>query len=346
MEMKLATDCWIEAEENLRKIDPNKICNFGIQCMDDALKGILPNDLIVIGGDSGVGKSETGLDIAIHNAKNNRKVALYFIEGGAEEAINRIRWKLISNKYYEQKHTSINMDYSEWRMNRLRCELLDKLNYEAFIEFKNIINKNLHIYSFEESFTIQMLTNSLGWFSEERPGEFLNESFYNVDLIIIDHLQYFTLTNPKNEFTEMTQILMKVKDITNFHNIPVILISHLRKKDKDRGLPSQEDFFGTSNIAKIASQAITITSAPSGESFATGKYPTFFRFVKSRTGIRPSVAVLCDFNQKTGKYDNEYSVYSLIGDKPAASPLERFKLPKWAYKHGDKNGSSNQTQME
>ena len=87
MEMKNAVDCWIEAEENLRKIDINRICTFGIAPLDDALIGILPNDLICIGADSGVGKSEIALDIALHNAYSGKKVGLYFIEGGAEEAV-------------------------------------------------------------------------------------------------------------------------------------------------------------------------------------------------------------------------------------------------------------------
>ena len=331
MEMKLAQDCWMEAEDNLNKIDYSKICSFGISVLDDALVGILPNDFLVIGADSGVGKSELALDMAVFNAKMGKKVGLYFIEGGSEEAINRIRWKLIKDKYYAQGHRGLDMEYRNWRMGMLKGDLMSKLNMECFIEFNTIIKENLNIYCFEEGFTVQMLINSLGWFAKERIGEFIMETSIEVDLLIVDHLQYFTLDNPKNELTEMTQILMKVKDITNFHKIPVVLISHLRKKDKDRGLPSQEDFFGTSNIAKIASQCITITPYSIGEDYQNHLYPTFFRFVKSRTGLRTSTAALCNFNAVKGVYENNYSIYKLSNDKPNSEPLERFKLPKWAY---------------
>lgn len=329
--MKTALECWIEAEDAMNKIDVNRICSFGISVLDDALIGMLPNDFIVFGADSGVGKSEMATDMAVFNARMGKKVALYFIEGGSEEAINRIRWKLIKAKYYANGYKGIDMDYRKWRMGLLKSDLMSKLNMECYLDFTNNIKENLHIYSFKEGFTIGMLMNSLGWFTKSKPGEFLMESYLDVDLLIIDHLQYFTLDNPKNELTEMTQILMKVKDITNFHKIPVVLVSHLRKKDRDRGLPSQEDFFGTSNIAKVASQAITMTPSYQEEDYQNNTYPTFFRFVKSRTGLRSSIASLCSFNTTKGSYESEYAVYKLTGDKPNDSPLERFKLPKWAY---------------
>jgi RecA/RadA recombinase len=338
MEMKLATDCWLEAEDNIRSIDPKRICSFGVSVLDDAMYGILPNDLVVIGADSGAGKSDLALDIAVHNASNGKKVGLYFIEGGCEEAINRIRWKIIKNRYYRAGHTEIDMDYRKWRMNLLNCPLLGDINMDCYNEFKDKIKNNLHLYSFEEGFTIENLVNSLGWFSVQKPGEFLMETHIEVDLLIVDHLQYFTLQNPKNELTEMTQILMKVKDITNFHKIPVILISHLRKKDKDRGLPSQEDFFGTSNIAKVASQAITIASYYQGDDYTNGIYPTFFRFIKSRTGLRPSLGFLCDYKYKEGKYAENYLPYKLIKDTPSEKPMERHNYPSWVYEGLTKRG--------
>jgi hypothetical protein len=173
--------------------------------------------------------------------------------------------------------------------------------------------------------------NSLGYFTKQevKYGMFIDAG-HDLDLIIIDHLQYFTLANPKNELTEMTQILMKVKDITNHYKIPVILISHLRKKDKDRGLPSQEDFFGTSNIAKVSSQAITIASCYKQDNYTNGVYPTFFRFIKSRTGLRPSLGFLCDYCSKQGGYKKEYQIYKLIGDNPSQDPLDKAFYPSWA----------------
>lgn len=330
--MKGWDECYIDQTQARQAIDHTKICNFGIKALDDALIGILRNDLVVIGADSGVGKSDVCLNLALHNARNGKNVALFFIEGGSEEAISRIKWKAIKDKYYTEGHNTIELDYRKWRMGLLEDPLLLKIEAEVYKELMDGIGARLHIYDIDASFKIEDLTSSLMYFTNKRVNEAYNieEHFIDIDLIIVDHLQYFTLANPKNEFTEMTQILMKVKEITDFHKVPVILVSHLRKKDKDRGLPGQDDFYGTGNICKIASVAITISNHPSQDNHSEELYPTFFRIVKSRTGIRSSYAILCDYMYRLGRYDTFYKLYNLAADKPVADPIEFDKLPRWA----------------
>lgn len=324
------TESWKNERINRKDIDPMTICQFGIKPLDDALIGILKKDFIVIGADSGVGKSELCLKIALHNARYGKKVALYFIEGGDEEAIARIKWDLIRDMYYSEGHNTVEMDYRKWRMNILQSELIDKIEERCEKELKEKIRDNLKIYSFENNFSINDLTESLGYFLKPQgdPQDLLNYK-HEVDLIIIDHLQYFTLTNPKNEITEQTEILKKVNEITIHHKIPVILISHLRKKDKERGLPSQEDFYGTSNIAKIASVAITVASGAIDDNYPD-LYPTYFRFVKTRTKISSSYALKCNFDFIKGQYEKNYLVHKITMDKVSDEPLKNHLLPRWA----------------
>lgn len=322
-EFKYWDEVWKEETEAREKINPKTICTFGIKPLDDLLIGILKNDLVVIGADSGVGKSDLCLNMALHNAMAGKKVALFFIEGGAKEAIARIKWKAISKIYYDKYRRGVDMDIRKWRMNMSDDpKLMKKIEDEAYGMLVDVVSYRLNIYDFEKGFTINDLTQS---FSQFTPGH----TEIDFDLIIIDHLQYFTLGDPKNELREMTEILTKVKDITNHDNVPVVLVSHLRKKDKDRGLPSQEDFYGTSNIAKISSISITITPQADGENHVAGVHPTFFRVVKSRTGARASLAMLCNFNSKKGEYEQRYSVYSLLYDKPIKQ-LNGPELPIWA----------------
>lgn len=307
---------WLEGEER-RSIDQKSICHFGIKSLDDQIPGILKNDLIVIGADSGAGKSDVALSMAVHNASVGKQVALYFIEGGALEAIARIKWKEIRDIYYTKYRSGIEMDYIKWRLNIHDCpETLKEIEKEAEESISNRLKDNLQMYSFRAGFTIDDLTKSL-----ESTGE--------VDLIVIDHLQYFTLVNPRNEYQEMTEIVKRVKEITENKQIPVVLVSHLRKKDKDRGLPNQEDFFGTSNIAKICSLAFTITPATSVDDHEKEIYPTYFRVVKSRSGIRTSLATLNKYDFKRGFYLPEYEVWRLVGDHPK-DQLTGPKLPRWA----------------
>ena len=305
---------WDKERFNRESINPNQICTFGIKLLDDVLYGILKKDFIVIGADSGAGKSELCLKIAVHNALNGKKVILYFIEGGDEEAIARIKWEMIRDKYYSGNHSGVDMDYRKWRMNMLNDPLIKVLETECKAIFKEKVQKNLTIYENPKGLTLKDFMESV-------------DIFLDADLIIIDHLQYFTLSNPKNELTEQTEILKKVNEICHSSAIPVILVSHLRKKDKERGLPSQEDFYGTSNIAKMSSLAITISSDYSDDGT---KFPTYFRFVKTRTKISANFALRSDFNLLSGKYENDYFAYSVIGDRLADNPLTIDKLPKFA----------------
>ena len=218
----------------------------------------------------------------------------------------------------------------------LKGTIIDEIEDQCVLNLTRKIGNNLQFYRVNESFGIHTLKNSLGYFMARSPihaylqGGSEAVDKLDVDLIIIDHLQYFTLTNPKNELQEMTEILKTVKEITDLHQIPVILVSHLRKKDKDRGLPGQEDFYGTSNIAKIASQAITITPSFNEQDALTHRYPTFFRFAKSRTGLKPNYAVMAHFNAKIGQYEPGYEIFKLKGSFPEDSPLERHLWPNWA----------------
>lgn len=323
-------EAWDLEKQTREKVDPKKVCTFGIAPLDDALIGLLRTDLCVIGADSGCGKSEMVLQIAIHNAMAGKSVALYFIEGGMEEAMARIKWKLIRDLYYSKYACGLDMDYRKWRMNMMNnMDLIRKIEKEARDKFVDMVGGRLHIYHFDSSFSMKDLDQSLSWFKPSQDYKDVDPEIFHPDLLIVDHLQYFTLDNPKDELTEMTEILKKVKDITVFQKIPVVLVSHLRKKAHDRGLPSQEDFYGTSNIAKIASVCITITPAPNDDDHDSMLYPTYFRIVKSRTGIRPSLASMCNFNAKRGEYEKTYKVVKLVMDKPTEELIGEAR-PVWA----------------
>jgi DnaB-like helicase C terminal domain len=324
-------ELWEKASEKRKNIDPTTICSFGIKPLDDALIGIMKRDFIILGADSGVGKSEICLKVALHNAMNGRKVALYFLEGGGEEAIHRLQWQLMCDRYYAAGQSGIEMDYRKWRMNMIKDEEILILEQECLRFLYNEIGDKLKIYSFDSNFTINDLENSLGTFlkppSEEQRDDLLSYKM-DVDLIIIDHLQYFTLLT-NDEFGETGNILKKINDITIHHEIPVILVSHLRKKNKDRGLPSQEDFHGTSNISKISSISITISAGKMDKS-QPYIYPTYFRFVKTRTKISPNLTMSCNYEIMKGTYQDKYEVYYVQNDQPVGDALLNHQLPSWA----------------
>ncbi len=326
-----------ETNERL-DIDPSKLCTYGIEVLDQALKGIFPNDLIVIGADSGVGKSEMAITIARENASKGKKVALFYLEGGEKEVVQRMKWRDMTHEYFTniRLYEPVEMDYSKWIMNKIKSPTLAKLELKVSEQWQEKYKDNFWIHELKDRFVIEDLVASLhDFYNPEilvgKNNEVTQLSSFDVDLIIIDHLQYFSLPEKESEISAITRILKEVKRITNHYNIPIILISHLKKKDKDRGLPDQEDFYGTSNIPKISSCSITIAPCYGVEDLTKDIYPTFFRIVKSRVGVRSNLGFLVNFESRRRTYASSYQVFKLDkSGNPMKEPLKSNELPRWA----------------
>lgn len=336
-EWKDWSEAFKEEDEKRLNLDFTKLCTYGVNVLDEPLLAIAPNELVVIGADTGMGKSELVLHIARHNAKNGKKVALFYLEGGHLEAIQRMKWRDICEIYYQERNSYdeyIDMDYRKWMFNKLDKTALTKLSAQVYDKYKDLYKNNLYLYPLEADFKIDNLLRALLDFHTleyKKDNPFILDSKYNLDLIIIDHLQYFSLDKDDNEITEITKILRAVKDITDNSNIPVILVSHLRKKGKDRGLPDQEDFYGSSNIPKIATTAITIAPFYGEEKLEDNIFPSFIRVVKSRIGLRSNYAMLCNFDLTTRSYMDNYKLYKLDTFGNVITPeVSKINLPRWA----------------
>jgi replicative DNA helicase len=319
-----------EEEENRLNIDVKKLCHYGIPALDDPLMAIAKNELVVIGADTGTGKSELVLHIARHNAKNGKKVALFYLEGGHLEAIQRMKWRDICDLYFKQRqeHEFIEMDYRKWMFNQLDKKRLTELSAQVYEKYKEKYQDNLYLFPVKNDFKIDNFLSALLDFHTLNFSK-NGENKFHIDLVIIDHLQYFSLDKDENEISEITKILRQVKDITDWGNLPIILVSHLRKKGKDRGLPGVEDFYGSSNIPKIATTAITIAPDTKEDNLHENIFPTYFRIVKSRIGVRPNYAMLCNFDLTQRKYNDEYKMVKLDNMGNILPELTLNQLPKW-----------------
>lgn len=328
-------------EENADRLDTRveKLCTFGLSALDDPLLCIRPNDLVVIGADSGAGKSECAVHIARHNAKQGKKVALFYLEGGHMEAMARMKWRDICHEYFTKHHgMGIPLDYQKWSVNKDVHPLIHQIEQEMYEKYKKQYKENLLLYKIEQGLSLEdFLVEILDFHGLVSGDGYQLKGKVNLDLIIIDHLQYFSLNSGENEIQEITKILREVKKITDTHKVPVVLISHLRKRYKDRGLPDQEDLYGSSNIAKIASCVVMVAKATGEEDYANGVYPTYLRVVKSRVGISSNLAMKVNFKQAIKSYDEDYSLYRVSGKGEVASdPIPFGELPKWA-KHNAKS---------
>ena len=334
---KFLEEAFKEETELRENIDISKLCTYGIKPLDDALTCLSRNELVVIGADSGVGKSEMCLTITRENIKKGKKVALFYLEGGYFEAIQRMKWGDIADEYYKNySQCAIEMNYKKWSLNQLKDRTLMEIENRVWERYKNDYKNNLVFYSAKGGLDIDKFISSLLELHKLVPNEAGTGigTKLDLDLIIIDHLQYFSLMKAESELFEITEILKTVKNITEHFKVPVILVSHLRKKTRDRGLPGQEDFYGSSNIPKIATTAITIANDTNKDNLGAGIYPTYIRVVKSKVGAKPNYAFLVDFNLYKRSYEDNYTICRLDSFGNILPEIEKEERPDY-YNKGD-----------
>jgi len=333
-------------KEERRKLNPKNLCSFGISVLDDAMYKIFPDDLIIIGADSGMGKSSLVLNIAQHNAEQGKIVALFFLEGGHNEAIRRIKWRMICDEYYRthEPHTYVDMDYILWRANDASMEALKPIEEMVDEKLKTLFKENFFIYNinpdvYAENQRVdysQIYKGLVDFFDGSEWGKIK----YKLDLLIIDHLHYFDLEDGSRstEADKLSKAMRMCKEISDIHKIPIILVSHLRKKGKDRGLPDQEDFHGSSNIPKISTDSIVIAPSYALQDNAHLIYPTYFRFTKSRRGLKSNYAALVNYDLQKNTYQKDYKIYpvGILGTVTDGEELPPHKNPKWVKRHNRK----------
>lgn len=286
---------------------------YGIPYLDRATGGIRENDLVVLGARTGAGKTELASIIAENNAKQGKRVLFYSLEAEKSETVNRIIFRNYARELYlkDNKHTS----------------------YRAYI------NDSIDDYDLLKQVISSLNTSCMSLTVVERQEEFMLEDFVvsmgyeakNYDLIILDHLHHFD-TDEVNEVKALKQAVKTIRDMCLYHNKPVIMIAHLRKLDRRTQalVPDIEDFYGSSEIGKEATQVITL--APYDEETTPPNcYATLFKVCKLR--IDGSVARFIGkhlFNAQTKSYNKDFEVGRLTKGERELELLEFNSVPFWA----------------
>ena len=80
---------------------------------------------------------------------------------------------------------------------------------------------------------------------------------HNVKIVAIDHLHFF-LRSIENEASEIGVVTRQIKLMARKYNIPILLVSHIRKIYNSEIMPSLDDLRGSSFIAQDADTVIMI----------------------------------------------------------------------------------------
>jgi KaiC/GvpD/RAD55 family RecA-like ATPase len=321
-------------ELKARENTATKIMRFGIDFLDDALRGIFPDDLILIGAPPGVGKTQLCCNIAYANIEDGKTVHYIALEAGEYEIERRLKFPLVFERFLadpERPKLPRKLNFSDWLMGLYKEQL--KPYEESAAKFFETAFKSLYVYYKQENFGISELIQNVCIASP------------TTDLLIIDHVHYFDFDDD-NENRAIREIAKTARTLALEQQKPIILVAHLRKKDRqnEEACAGLEEFHGSSDLYKIATRVVTV--AP-GKPEADGTFQTYFRIPKNRIdgGVTRYLG-LEFFNPKKGGYERgRYKVgWAEQKRKDGFAEVGGYFTPDWAIRTGSQNSVRNYSQ--
>ena len=295
---------------------------FGITYLDRALDGIFSNDLILVTARTGGGKTELLTHIATNAVLGGKRVLFFALEASRFEIERRIKFKLISEEYFSQPvqiRGQHELTYHNWFLGK-NDDIVSEI--EPFIENKmRKAFENFHVFYRKKEFTVDTFERVL--LSHQN----------QTDLVVIDHLNYFDFEELSNENAAISRIVKQISDLRDLAEKPILLAVHLKKRDtKERAsiLPDLEDIHGSSNITKIATNAIVM--APSNLNSANHKeFGTYMRVAKHRSnGSATRYVGHVKYLIEQNTYKPEMSIGLYKPHQENFVGLNRGEMPQWA----------------
>jgi replicative DNA helicase len=243
------TTMQVDPEEHIKSLAARRdaLSPFGISFLDECLGGISNEDLIVIGADTGIGKTQLSLSLGIHSAVNGRKVDYFALEAYEKELQDRVTYRAFAKMFFQA--------YREGKVKYDDIDPQDYLNGAYVGKYDEIIRaaaqsvsqiQNFHAYYPKSILSLEAFIKKFMAIKND------------TDLIIVDHLHYFDY-DEEQENRAIKRIVMELKLLSNVHKKPIILVSHVRKMDKrnPQDVPMIVDLHGSSEIAKNATKVVT-----------------------------------------------------------------------------------------
>lgn len=310
-------------EYEIRRARAGKLLPFGVKFLDDALLGILPNDLILIGARSGAGKTQLCTRIALANVAKGSRVNFIALEAESSEIEARLKFSVVMDAFYADRSRpkiERRITFQEFYTG-LYGDLLRPYEEIAHDEFTRRYG-GLFVFYKASKFGVSDLIEQVVAQSDDK------------QLIIIDHAHYFDFEDD-NENRALKQLARTVRTLALEENKPIILVAHLRKRDRGNTdiAPDLDEFHGSSDLAKIATRVITL--APGGMD-PSGCFETFFRIPKNRfDGGATRFMAQLKFDPRTNSYGDQYRLgWADQSRKDAFTELDRALWPSWATGQG------------
>lgn len=193
----------------------------GFEQFDKLTKGLKAQDLIILSGDSGVGKTTLSLNIMHEIMDRGNATFGFFLEGQVPYYFSRMLG------------ASLGIEYDQ----------LNK-NPEVYEEIKKDAAKMpLYYYSGPQAtLTIDMMKEIIP----------MVVRLYDVKAIFIDNLQKLVRGSDNMIYARTGDTVSTLKDLAVDNKVPIVLISHITKRDELKKVISMHDVKGSSTIYQDA----------------------------------------------------------------------------------------------
>lgn len=292
-----------------------KIIPYGIDYLDKALGGIRSTDLIFIGAKTGAGKTELATILAQNISSLGKNVYYFALEADRGEIETRIVFREFAKLYYANKyfkHTPP-INYRDFADGKYDSQ--DMLLIEQAIKNTNKKVTNVNILYRQKNFT-----------ADDFEAQVQNIKDY-ADVIILDHIHHFDVDTDR-ETQELKKIVKRARDLNIMIEKPILCIAHFRKSERKTQelVPNLEEFYGSSEISKEATQIITLAPIPPEliqEDIPYNISPTLFRIPKFRRFSPVCKYVgLMKYDSNSNTYLKGFRLFTLIKNGQELLPVD------------------------
>lgn len=226
--------------KELRETKQEDIVSFGYPWMDERVTGIFKGELVIVGAESGTGKTTWVTNIA-HSVSKTKKVTIFALEDRLHEyGIKALYFKIGDIRRKEQEK---NYPWNDFRKNAI----VDP-NYESYLEKakQELINSNLYFVEANQRMTIEAL--------EQVMEEHLIQG---TQLFVIDHLHYFDLLRGNSTKADYIESLMiRLRQFQKRTGARIIMVVHYRKTNNQK--PTLDSFKDSISIVQNANYVVNI----------------------------------------------------------------------------------------
>lgn len=289
---------------------------WGLAFLDDCLGGIYPNDLLVVGAGTGVGKTELAFQTALAGVDAGLDpVVLYALEAEFGECTARLAFKELAKLVDDDK-----LDFAGWWRGRYR-----EKTREHWDAIKAALEPRLS--------KLHTLYKS-GDFSNKDLVKQLEGVANTAKMVVLDHLHVID-HDDRGELRGQTKSMRILRDFALVSGIPVVAVSHVRKKsqyERNRIMPTRDDLHGSSNLSKPATGIVMLARDWEGARPKPHLSPTFIKVDKDRRGRESPFVARVYYDMSAGAYLPEYrlGVIKWKDRKQQWEPVVPRKLPYWA----------------